>query len=69
MLGLSCANTADLPPIGTATATGTRLFVELVVNGQAKAEVVSMHLRDGHLIVAASDLLANGIPANYRNQY
>lgn len=64
VFGPGCATAADLPSVSTAATTSARLFVELVVNGQEKGRIVSMHLRNGHPIVAGSDLLANGIPAN-----
>jgi hypothetical protein len=67
VFGPGCATAADLPSVSTAATTSARLFVELVVNGQEKGRIVSMHLRNGHPIVAGSDLLANGIPANGRS--
>lgn len=62
VLGTGAAAAADRPAVNTAASADTPLFVELVVNGKDKGAIVPMHLRGGHPIVAAADLVANGVP-------
>lgn len=56
------ASATELPAAATAAVTApTPLFVELVVNGEVKGDIVEMQLRGDHPIVAAADLAAAGV--------